>query len=387
VGVTVNFDQGLPDPSHFPVVLLRQLLVETLEEDGAAALTYYGRGGPSEMQYGYLGLREQVAAWMGRRDGREVDPEGVVLANGSTDGLALAINAYLGPGDGAVVEAATYPYTRRFMVETGAAVCTVPLDEQGMVVDALPDVLAALRDDGTPPRLIATIPSFHSPTGTLLPLARRERLLELAHEWDFLVLEDNCYHAFFYDAPPPATLLALDDEGRVLQSDTFSKSIAPGLRMAWVAGTPRAVEPLTQVRQDFAVSQLLARALERYLAAGHLDTHLAELRDVYRHKRDITAAALRAHCSDWVRFAVPGGGFYFWLELADTVDWDRARVLAAERGVACRPGDTFVDDDRGRRFLRLSPIQVPDADIEPGIVALAGALRDAAQTRSEGVRE
>ena len=125
------------------------------------------------------------------------------------------------------------------MVETGAAVRTVPLDEHGMVVDALPDVLAALRDEGTPAKLIATIPSFHSPTGTLLPRERRERLLELAREWDLIVLEDNCYHAFSYDAPPPPTLLALDDDGRVLHSDTFSKSIAPGLRMAWVAGAPR----------------------------------------------------------------------------------------------------------------------------------------------------
>jgi DNA-binding transcriptional MocR family regulator len=211
----------------------------------------------------------------------------------------------------------------------------------------------------------------------LLPRARRERLLEIAREWDVIVLEDNCYHAFFYDAPPPPTLLALDDDGRVLHSDTFSKSIAPGLRMAWVAGAPEAIAPLARVRQDFGVSQLLARALERYLAGGHLDAHLAELRDKYRRKRDITAAALRDHCAESVRFATPGGGFYFWLELLDTVDWHRARELAAARGIACRPGDTFVGDDSGRRYLRLSPIQVPDADIEPGIVALAGALRDA----------
>jgi 2-aminoadipate transaminase len=377
--VTVNFDQGLPDPAHFPVALLQQCLVETLEHDGAAALTYYGEGGPSEMQYGYLGLREQLAEWMSRRDGRMIDPAGVVLANGSTDGLALAVNAHLGPGDGAIVEAATYPYTRRFMVATGAVVRSVPLDEHGMVVDALPDALAALRDQGAQPKMIATIPSFHSPTGTLLPRDRRERLLEIAHEWDLLVLEDNCYHEFFYDEPPPPTLLALDDSGRVLHSDTFSKSVAPGLRMAWVAGTPRLIDPLARVRRDFAVSQLLARALERYMAAGDLDAHLAELRGVYGRKRDITVAALQEHCSEWVRFRVPGGGFYFWLELLDTVDWDRARELAAARGITCRPGDTFVDDDTGRRFLRLSPIQVPDADIEPGIAALGAALADAAR--------
>ena len=149
--------------------------------------------------------------------------------------------------------------------------------------------------------------------------------------------------------------------------------------MAWVAGAPHELEPLGRVRQDFAVSQLLARALERYMIGGHLDAHLEELRGVYRRKRDITAAALAEHCSDGVRFRVPGGGFYFWLELLDAVDWDRARELAAARGIACRPGDSFVDDDSGRRFLRLSPIQVPDADIEPGIAALGAALAEAAR--------
>ena len=376
--VPVHFDQGLPDPTRFPVAVLRACLLETLDADGAAALTYYGEGGPAEMQFGALGLRRALAAWMTRRDDRRVDPDGVLLAQGSTDGLALAVRAHLGPADGAVLEAATYPHTRRFVVATGAQVATVPLDDDGMVVDELPGALARLRDDGVRPRMIATIPSFHSPTGTLLPRRRRERLLEIAREWDVLVLEDNCYHAFAYDTPAPPTLLALDDDGRVLHSDTFSKSIAPGLRMAWVAGTPDVVAPLGAARQDFAVSQLLARALERYVERGHLDAHLDELREAYRRKRDLTAAALAAHCGDRARFRVPGGGFYFWLELAPDVDWERARALLDERGIACRPGEMYTGEEgAGRRFVRVSPIQVPDAEIEPGIVELGRALRDA----------
>ena len=378
--MTVNFDQGLPDPRLFPVEALRRCLVETLDVDGAAALTYYGRGGPPEMQYGYLGLREQLAAWTSRRDDRAIDPAGVVLANGSTDGLALAVRAHLAPGDGAIVEAATYPHTRTFMLAAGAVVRTVPLDEHGMVVDALPDVLEALRADGVRPKMIYTIPSFQSPTGTLLPLDRRERLLDLAREWDVMVLEDNCYHEFFYDGPPPPTLLALDGSDRVLQSDTFSKSIVPGLRMAWVAGPPPLVDAIARTRQDFAVSQLIARALERYMERGDFGQHLVELRVAYKRKRDITAAALREHCAGWVRFQVPAGGFYFWLELADSVDWERARENLADRGIAYRPGDTFVGDESGRRFVRISPIQVADADIEPGLAALGEALA-AATTR------
>src|SRR5690606_37387789 len=141
-------------------------------------------------------------------------------------------------------------------------------------------------------KVVYTIPTFHAPTGTVLPLARRRRLLEIAEEWGVAVLEDNCYYEFSYDEPPPPTLLALDRSGLVLQSDSFSKYVAPGLRLAWLAGAPEVVEAAVQVRQDFAVSQLLGRAMQRFVDAGMLDGHLATLRERYRRKRDLAAAAL-----------------------------------------------------------------------------------------------
>ena len=166
----------------------------------------------------------------------------------------------------------------------------------------------------------------------------------------------------------------------MLQSDSFSKYVAPGLRMAWLAGDPTAIEAIIRVRQDFAVSQLLARALERYIAQGDLDAHLVELKNHYRRKRDITTKALREYCEPWVRFREPSGGFYFWLEISDRVDWDTARQLLAEKGVAFRPGDRFVGDAEGRRFVRISCIQVPEDDIEQGIAALGSALAAATYT-------
>jgi 2-aminoadipate transaminase len=377
--VTVNFDQGLPDPRFFPIDQLTRHLVDTLAADGRDALRYFGEvGGASEMQYGYVGLRAELARWMARRDGRDVGVRGVLLVNGSTDGLALAVRAFLGPGDGAIVEAATYPHTRNFMTVAGATVRATPLDDDGMDIDALARRLERLRADGLRPKMIYTIPTFHAPTGTVMPLARRRELVALAREWQVMVLEDNCYYEFGYDEPPPPTLLGLDDAGFVLQSDSFSKYVAPGLRMAWVAGHPAAIDALVRVRQDFAVSQLLARALERYVHHGDLDAHLAQLRDLYRHKRDLTAKALRAHCEPWVRFREPAGGFYFWGEIDARVDWVLARRLVAAKGVAFRPGDKFVDDDSGRRFVRISPIQVPTEDIEAGIAALGEALAEAA---------
>jgi DNA-binding transcriptional MocR family regulator len=204
---------------------------------------------------------------------------------------------------------------------------------------------------------------------------RRRALVELAAEQRFMVLEDNCYHDFSYDGPPPPTLRAFDDHGVVVQSDSFSKYVAPGLRMAWVAGHPAAIQGLVRVRQDFSVSALLARTLERFCVSGAFDRHVAELRDRYRHKRDLTTDALREHCEPLVSFRRPTGGFYFWLRISDEVDWPRARDLAAAAGIALRPGDRFTEGVEAGHHVRLSPIQVPDADIEPGIAELGRALR------------
>jgi 2-aminoadipate transaminase len=378
--IRINFDQGLPDPRYFPLELIKECVIQAIDEDGPDALKYFGAGGAEEMLRGYVGLRREIAAWIAKRDGKAPDVDGVLLVNGSTDGLALAVKAFLGPGDGAITEAATYPPTKTFMNMTGADVRTVPIDDDGMVVDELPRVLEGMRADGVPPKLIYTVPTFQAPTGTVMSCDRRERLIEIAAEWGVIVLEDNCYYAFDYDDKPPPTLLALDHTGYVLQSDSFSKYVAPGLRMAWAAGHPDAIEAMVRVRQDFAVSQLLARAVERYIRAGYLDSHLDSLRSLYKTKRDLTAAALAEHCQGLVTWRVPSGGFYFWLEISPDVDWELARHKVARSGVAYRPGDGFVGDDSGRKFVRISSIQVREEDIEPGIVALADALRESMTT-------
>jgi 2-aminoadipate transaminase len=198
-----------------------------------------------------------------------------------------------------------------------------------------------------------------------------------------VVLEDNCYYEFAYDGAPPPTLLALDrsedgaEAGVVVQSDSFSKYVAPGVRMAWLASSPERVDAMVRTRQDFAVSRLLACALERFMAGGHLDEHLDLLRARYRIKRDLAVAALRAHCEPWVRFRAPSGGFFLWLELSPDIDWERARAELSARRIAVRPGDGMLAENDPRRFVRLSCIQVPDDDIEPGIAALGAALEAA----------
>jgi 2-aminoadipate transaminase len=300
----------------------------------------------------------------------------MLLANGSTDGLALAVKAFLAPGDGAVVESATYRHTKRFMEATGAEIRSTPMDEHGMLIDRLEETLDQLQADGYRPKMIYTVPTFQAPTGTVMPLDRRQALVELAQRRQIMILEDNCYYDFGYDGKPPPTLFALDRGGYVIHSDSFSKYLAPGLRLGWVAGDPEAIAAITRVRQDFAVSQLLARAVERTVRSGFLEQHLAELRHHYKAKRDLTTALLRKYCGDSISFREPAGGFFFWIRFNDRIDADVALRTLTERGIAVRGGEWFTGDANGRRYIRLSPIQVNTQEIERGIALLGTVLSE-----------
>jgi 2-aminoadipate transaminase len=317
-----------------------------------------------------------LAGRIAERQGRAVGPLGVMLFNGSAQGLATVAAAFCEPGDGVVVEASSFPFMVGYLAATGAEVVTADLDGDGMVLESLERRLDELEARGIKPKLVYTIPTFQVPTGSCMPLERRQRLVELVQRRGVVLIEDACYQELYYDEPPPPSLLSLDDSGLVLQSDSFSKMLAPGLRMGWLAGTPEALGAVAVARQDLGVSQWLARAVQLYLEDGKLDPHLDMVRSVYTRKRDVALAALRTHCGDYVDFAVPGGGIYFWLELSDGVDWDQVRERAALAGVACRPGELYAGDESGRRFLRMAFLQVPDDEIERGVAVLGQALKE-----------
>ena len=374
VPVTFNFDQGSPAPESYPVEDFAEYARRAILEGGTAGCDYVARG-LDEMTRGYTGLREQLAARISQRDGRPMAPDGLMLVNGSAHGLALVAAAYLGPGDGAVVEALSFPFMVGYMAGTGATIATVPLDDDGMVVDAIEQRFKEFEAAGIRPKMVYTIPTFQVPTGTLLPLDRRRRLVELAEEWGVVLVEDNCYYEKYFDQPPPPTLFSLDRSGLVIQTDSFSKMLAPSLRLGYVAGTPEAVAALDGVRQDLGVNQIIPRMVEAYLADGKLEPHLARARIINRRKRDLALAALREHCEPLVSFRVPGGGIYFWLELAPQVDADQVRERAAAEGVGCRPGERFTADESGKRFLPLSFLHVSEDEIERGISVLGRALK------------
>lgn len=377
VPAVFNFDQGLAAPETFPREDLTRLAKLVLERDGAEVLDYFDPDtGYEELVFGYKGLREQIAARIARTQGIDVGPRGVILTSGSVQGIALAVNGYVNKGDIVVAEAASFPYALRFMEMAGAELRTVPVDDEGMDVDALERLLA---EAGGRVKMVYTIPTFQTPTATEMSVPRRKKLLALAKQHGFVILEDNVYGDLRFAGEELPTLLGMDDSGLVIQCGSFSKVVAPALRLGWIAGQPKAIEALAAVRQDLGVGQWLARVMAEFLAQGLLEPHIVGANAVYKAKAQAAAETLRAHCGDYVSFRDPQGSFYLWVEIDERVDWDKAAKMAEREGIFFRPGERFMNDTGGRQFLRLAYSHVSEDVIRRGLETLGGILRQCAR--------
>jgi 2-aminoadipate transaminase len=393
-----NFDAGYPAPEAFPIQAFKRIAAEALDDPAALSYTsvrydpqtgepiYEDRDfrGRLEMSFGNQELRTGLAQWLGARQRIEgLSHQNFTLTSGATQAIALAAAAFVNPGEGALVESLTFAWAYRSLRARGADVRMVDLDDQGMVIESLEQRLHEMQRDGVRPKLLYLIPSYQLPTGTVLPLERRRRVLELAEEWDLVVVEDAIYADLGYDGdPPPPSLLHLDTSGRVIQAHAFSKIIAAGLRVGWMAGHPEMIRALVAVREDLGVSQWLCRILARFMREGGLEPQIARAAAIYRGKRDAVAAGLRAACGELVDFTLPGGGIFLWVKLDETVDWDAAKADAARRGVSVREADQFmfIRQTSGPRHFRLGFGHCSPTEIEEGTAALGAAITGSVRT-------
>jgi 2-aminoadipate transaminase len=373
------FEAGLPDPATFPVDDLARITDDVLRTDAAGALGY-GTATDAGIQAGYPELRDLLAARGNAVDERGIDRHGVMLTSGAAQGLMLLFEAFVDAGDVVAVEAPTWNAVLAALARRGADTVALPLDQDGIDVDALEVELERLAASGRRLKLLYTIATFNTPTGVCLSVQRRRRVLDLARRWGFLVVEDNVYADLRYDGDALPTLFSLDESDLVVKVDSFSKVIAPGLRLGWLTAAPDIIATLAGVRGDLGVSQLTARVLARYVGDGLLDPHIAEVVRLYRRKRDAAEVALRRHGGDQVRWRTPDGGFFLWVELASGVDPAAVMAQCLAAGVSCRAGERFFGDgDRGRNFFRLAFPSVPIDEIDPGLAVVGQAVAAASR--------
>jgi 2-aminoadipate transaminase len=357
----ILFGGGLPDPLTHPAEDLGQLLQAVLADPSERAALGYG------YEQGDAGLRALVAA----RHGAGLSTQNVVLTNGSAGGIGLIATALIDPGDTVIAEAATYPGALKAFRQMGAQIVAARMDAEGLDPASLAQVLEQLAREGRRIKFIYTIATCHNPTATTLSLERRLEVLRLAERHGMLVVDDATYASIRFDDSPP-DFITLAPE-RSIHLGSFSKTIAPGLRLGWAAASEDVAAALAAVRTDLGTSPLLQRVVARYLTDG-FEPHLAEIVAHYRRKRDVMLARLDRHCREVVEWQDPSGGFFVWLKLRHGDE--RAALDAAEaEKVSLIPGNYFAAEPGTlSAHLRLSYGEIAENAIDEGLRRLGRAL-------------
>jgi 2-aminoadipate transaminase len=358
----ISFAGGFPDPLTFPAERAAQLLAELAAAGDVSAFQY----APTQ---GLAGTRDALAARLESLQGsRPADTE-LLVTSGGIEALELVAKSFLDTGDTVVVEGPTYVGAIMAFRSFEADVVAVPLDEDGLDVDALEATLAG----GLRPKLLYTIPDHQNPAGVTLAAERRRALVELARLHGFLIVEDVAYRELGFDGTAPPSLWSLGPDV-VVQAGTTSKTFFPGVRLGWAAGPAEVVAQLVSAKQntDQCSGALGQRLFEEYARRGWIDEQLELSRELYARKGGRLLAALAREMPAGVEWTRPQGGFFSWL----TVPGDAAEIArrAADEGVAVVPGALFYPDGRGTTNIRLSFSMVDEELIDAGIARLAALV-------------
>ena len=366
---TISFARGVPAPECLPVEELADCAKAAIERDGAVALSYGGAGG-------YGPLRE----WVAERHG--VDMERVLLTNGSLQGFVfLATHFLAGKGGRVVVEAPTYDRPLKILAGLGAEVVPVRQDDDGLDVDALERALG----DGARPAFVYTIPTFQNPSGRTLSVERRRRLVELGRERGLLLLEDDPYGLIRFEGEAPPMLHELDGGDGVVYSSSFSKTIAPGVRVGYLI----LPEELARAVEAIAVSTYITPSLVsqatvwEFLRRGNFEPNLARVCKLLRARRDAMLSALAERLGSTAHWSRPEGGYFVWLDLPSSVRADELLGRATAEGVSFVKGSDFYPDGRGgESSARLAFSFVSPDEIADGIARLAALVGGLDETQS-----
>ena len=362
----IAFDSGHAFPGVLP----------DLTAEAAIALATYRA---ETLQYapraGLPALRAWIAEYM-TSDGARVSADDVLVTNGAKHALELVCRLLLDEGDAVVMTAPTYFSAIPIIKSFGVSFIEVVQDHGGLDVNDLAAILDRRRRDGKPrPKFIYDVPDFHNPTGVTMALERRAALLDLAAAHGIPVVEDSPYRAVRFEGAPIPSLKALDDRDIVLQLGTFSKLMAPGLRVGWVAATPALVARMAQLKTDAGSCPLTQRTIVEFCANGRLTQHIARVQERYRAHRDRMVAAVRRALPD-VSFVMPHGGYYLWLTFPDGLDADELAACANRTGVTVIPGSKFFargDVPHPRNHVRVAYSHADEHEIDEGVRRLAAA--------------
>ncbi|HIN72624.1 MAG TPA: PLP-dependent aminotransferase family protein [Dehalococcoidia bacterium] len=346
-----------------------------------ASTRMLSKGDTRPLQYGatqgYGPFLESLATFLSKQQSyqMQVDPHNLFLTAGASQGLDLACTLFASKDDTIVVEEPTYFVIEQIFREHNLKIAGIPTDSDGMMVS----VLAEKLESGFRPKLVYTIPTYQNPTGTSMPPERRKQLVALATEFDFHILADEVYQLIHFERMPPPPLISFDHDNRVLSFGSFSKILAPGLRVGWIQASRDVIRRFTNAAVTFSgggFNHYGAALVKEFIDMGFLDTNVTYLRQVYSKRASVMNEALQANFGNSIEYEIPTGGYYFWLRFIDGLDTEVFLPLAEENGVSYRPGKIFSESGRFNENLRLTYTLYETDELEKGIARLGTTFRN-----------
>jgi 2-aminoadipate transaminase len=366
-----SFVGGNIDPDQVPVDGLVEAVNAVLRREGKMLATYGVASGPQ----GYLPLREFLTGKLKRDAGIQCSTDNILLVSGSLQALDLVNQMLLAPGDTVIVEQDSYQGALNRLMRLDVSAVGVPLDQDGMRTDALATTLADLKRRGITPKYIYTIPTVQNPTGTILTQERRIELLKLAGQYGVPVFEDDCYADLIWDGKRPPALYAMSENGGVIHIGSFSKSIAPALRVGFIVAPWAALSRMLALKTDAGSGALEQMVLAEY-CAPYFTEHVPKLTRALRAKLDTMVEALNEQFGTSAEFEQPTGGIFMWIKLPDQVDTLKLYKSALAAGVAINPGPEWsTDKGHSGSRMRLCFASPSHREIREGVAVLAEVCR------------
>ncbi|WP_455392484.1 aminotransferase-like domain-containing protein [[Eubacterium] cellulosolvens] len=368
----ISFAGGLPNPVTFPYDELKEISAEVIKNHGQLALQY----GTTE---GHVPLREQIAEWMNKRYKIAIDESNILITSGSQQGLMILGYLMLNSNDTVIVSNPTYLGGIGAFNAFRGNMETIPLDNDGMVIDHLEEALIRLDRNKIPVKFIYLIPTFQNPTGVTLSEERRKRVMDLSEAYDTMILSDNPYSELRYKGTPLTPLITMDEDNRVVYLGTFSKILVPGLRIAWMVGSQEFIKKCTICKQsiDLCTNPFNQYIVAEFMSRGLLDPHIQKICEIYKEKMDIMLKAMDEFFPKEVQWTQPEGGLFTWVTCPEHVNTRELFETAIIEKVAYVIGGAFFPNGGGDNTMRVNFSHPTNEKISEGVRRLGNVLENA----------
>jgi len=367
----ISLAGGLPDPDAFPVDAVLEICRKVLKENSRVALQY----GETE---GAPILKDELVRTLREEEGLIVKPENILITTASQQALDLTAKLFIDPSDPILVELPSYLGAMQAFRSYGATMIGVKGDDDGMKMDSLTRKLAKLRREEEHYKFVYVVPDFQNPNGVTLSQPRREELVRLSREWEFVIIEDSPYRQIRFEGKSPEMLYKLDTSGNVVSLFTFSKTFAPGFRLGYIVANEMLIRKMTILKQamDLCTSPFSQLVAAEFLRGGYYREHIKKVNAIYKRKKDTMLAALAKYMPEGVTWTKPEGGLFLWLRLPEKMDADALFSEALKENVAYVIGSAFHCDGSGRNTMRLNFSYPTEEQIDEGIRRLAQVFKN-----------